>query len=202
MKRKILNLLIALICVPALMLCGCSKKDSDLPKINASVYFEESVEVHTYNNAKAKTIEFAELIAEDPDPLNIDCFTEIKVTAKNSWVYKMYIDCIYFYVYANEDATSEMVVNVTITNLVDEDKIGEQNAIETVQETCSLIPQKDDSILCKVDVKKTVATATGCTITFDINNSINGTVADDAGKATDFRWMIYGLEFYAEHRAY
>ena len=100
MKRKILNLLIALICVPALMLCGCSKKDSDLPKINASVYFEESVEVYTYNNAKAKTIEFAELIAEDPDPLNIDCFTEIKVTAKSSWVYKMYIDCIYFYVYA------------------------------------------------------------------------------------------------------
>ena len=202
MKRKILNLLIALICVPALMLCGCSKKDSDLPKINASVYFEETVTAYTYNNAKAKNIEFAELIAEDPDPLNIDCFTEIHVTAKSSWVYKMYIDCIYFYVYANADSTSEMIINVTITNLVDEDKIGEQNAIETIEETCSLIAQKDDSVLCKVEVKKTVATATGCKLTFDINNSINSTVADDQGNATDFRWMIYGLEFYAEHRAY
>ena len=55
MKRKILNLLIALICIPALMLCGCSKKDSDLPKINASVYFEETVSVLTFNNSKEKT---------------------------------------------------------------------------------------------------------------------------------------------------
>lgn len=202
MKRKILNLLIALICVPAIMLCGCSKKDSDLPKIDASVYFEEKALAYVYNSAKAKEVKFEELIAEEPDPLNIDSFTEIKITAKSAWVYKMYIDCIYFYVYANADATTEMVVNVTITNLVDEDKIGQQNAIETIEETCSLIPQKDDSVLCKVNVNKTVATATGCTITFDINNSINGTVADDEGEATDFRWMIYGLEFYAEHRAY
>ena len=202
MKRKILNLLIALICVPAIMLCGCSKKDSDLSKIDASVYFEEKAFAYVYNNAKAKEVKFEELIAEDPDPLNIDSFTEIKITAKSAWVYKMYIDCIYFYVYANAEATTEMVVNVTITNLVDEDKIGQQNAIETIEETCSLIPQKDDSVLCKVNVNKTVATATGCTITFDINNSINGTVADDSGNATDFRWMIYGLEFYAEHRAY
>ena len=202
MKRKILNLLIAIICVPTLVFCGCSKKKSDLPIINASVYFEESVSALTYNNSKEKKLELSTLIAEKPDPLNIDNFTEIKVTAKNVWVYKMYIDCIYFYVYANNDTTSEMIINVTITNLVDEDKISQQNAIETLQETCSLIPQKDDSILCKVDVKKTVATATGCTITFDINNSINGTVADDAGNATNFRWMIYGLEFYAEHRTY
>ena len=202
MKRKILNLLIALICAPAIMFCGCSEKESDLPKIDASVYFEEKVSVYTYNNAKAKEIEFAELIAEELDPLNVADFTEIIVTAKSAWVYKMYIDCIYFYVYANNDATTEMIINVTISNLVDENKINEQNAIETVEKTCSLIPQKEGSVLCKVDVKKTIATATGCTIKFDINNSINGTVADDEGRATDFRWMIYGLEFYAEHRAY
>lgn len=202
MKRKIFNLLIALICVPAITLCGCSKKKSDLPKINASAYFEETVSVYTYNNAKAKEIEFAELIAEKADPLNVADFTELTITAKSAWVYKMYIDCIYFYVYANEDATSEMIINVTITNLVDEDKIDSQNAIETIEETCSLIPKKEESILCKVEVKKTVATATGCTIKFDINNSINGTIADDQGIATNFRWMIYGLEIYAEHRAY
>lgn len=202
MKRKILNLFIALICVPSLMLCGCSKKDSDLPKIDAKVYFEESVTAYTYNNSKAKTIEFAELIAEKPDPLNIDSFTEIIVTAKSAWVYKMYIDCIYFYVYANSDTVEQMIVNVKITNLVDEDKISEASAIETVEETCSFIPKKEDSVLCKVDVKKTVATATGCTISFDIFNSTSGTVADEKGNSTDFRWMIYGLEFYAEHRAY
>ncbi len=202
MKRKILNFLIALICVPALLLCGCSEKESELPKIDAKVYFEEAVTAYTYNNAKAKTIKFSELIAEDLDPLNVDNFTEISVTAKSAWVYKMYIDCIYFYVYANADATEQMVVNVKITNLVDEDKIGEQKAIETIEETCSFVAKKEESVLCKVEVKKTVATATGCTISFDIYNSTSGTVADDTGKATDFRWMIYGLEFYAEHRAY
>lgn len=202
MKRKIFNFLIMLICVPAMMLCGCSKKKSSLPKIDASVYFEDTVSALTYNSANAKTLKLETLTAKKVDPLDIDNFTEIVVTAKSALVYKMYIDCIYFYVYANDTTDTEMVINVSITNLVAEDQISVSNASQTIEETCSFVPKKNGSVLCKVDVQKTIATATGCTITFDIYNSTNGTVADDNGDATNFRWTIYGLSFYAEHRAY
>lgn len=200
MKSKILKSMIAILCLPVLLLCGCSDKRSKLPKINASAYFESSVSYTTYGNTKASTLEFEELIMTEPDPLNVNSFDEIKVTAKSAWVYKMYIDAIYFYVYANKAATTEMIVNVKITNLADEDNISKPS--DDFAATCSLVPLANDSVLCKVEVKKTIATATGCTLSFDILNSTNGTVADDNGKPTDFRWMIYGLEIYAEHRTY
>ena len=201
MKHKILNIMIALMCLPIIALCSCSK-ETELPKIDASVYFESKVVVSTYNNTKTKNIDFADLILTEADPLNIDNYTEIKVTANSAWIYKMYIDKICFYVYTNQSADVEMIVNVKMTNLVNESEIGSKDAITTIEETCSFIPQENGSILCTVDVQKTVATATGCELSFDILNSTTGTVADEEGKATDFRWMIYGLEFYAEHRAY
>lgn len=202
MKRKIFNFLIMLICVPAIILCGCSKKKSNLPKIDASEYFENSVSALTYNSTNAKTLKFETLTAKNVNPLDVDNFTEIKITAKSALVYKMYIDCIYFYVYANNTTNTEMVINVSITNLVSEDEISNENSIKTIEETCSFIPKKNGSVLCKVDIQKTIATATGCTITFDIYNSTNGTVADDNGNSTNFKWTIYDLSFYAEHRTY
>ena len=93
-----------------------------------------------------------------------------------------------------------MIINTTITNLADENDIQNPSTFEALP--LGIIPQEDGSILCKIPVGKTVATATGCTITFDINNSTSGTVADNEGKITDFRWLIYGLEIYGEHRAY
>ena len=200
MKRKIFNLLIAALCVPIVALCGCSDKRSKLPKIDASVYLEPTVVATTYNNTKTKNVELADLLNKKADPLNVDNFVELKVTASSTWIYKMYIDRIYFYVYTNEATNVEMIVNISITNLADENDISHPN--DDFSKTCSFIPKAESSKLCYVDVNKTVATATGCTITFDIYNSTSGTVADNEGNATSFRWMIYGLEIYGEHRAY
>ena len=200
MKNKIFKIVIAILCIPMVMLCGCSDKPSKLPSINQIVYFEEKATALAYNNSKSKELKLADLISTSYDPLNVDSFTEIKLTAKSSWIYKMYIDCITFYVYANKTTEVEMIINTTITNLADENDIQNPSTFEALP--LGIIPQEDGSILCKIPVGKTVATATGCTITFDINNSTSGTVADNEGKITDFRWLIYGLEIYGEHRAY
>ena len=200
MKRNIFKILIALICVPILALCGCSNKLSKLPKLDATIYFEQTVKASTYGSTKTKDIDLSELLSTKADTLNIDSFTELKLTANSTWIYKMYINRIYFYVYTNEAASVEMIVNVSITNLADENDIQHPNNDFSVP--CSFVPTKAGSHLCYVDVNKTVATATGCTITFDILNSTSGTIADNEGNLTTFRWMIHGLEFYGEHRAY
>lgn len=200
MKRKILNLLVVAICVPILMFCACSNKRSSLPKVDASVYFQESVQASIYNNTKTKDIKLSDLTKSSVDELNLDSYVEIKLTANNTWIYKMYIDRIYFKVYTTEATGTEMIVNVSITNLADEDDMSHPSDDFSIP--CSFIPKKNGSTICYVDVEKTVATATGCTITFDIYNSTSGTVADNNGNLTSFRWLIYDLEFYAEHRAY
>lgn len=200
MKNKFLTFLIALICIPTLMFCGCSDKPSKLNKINQVIYFEEKVSAFAYNNPNEKTLKLEDIVDNDYDVLNVDSFTEIKLTAKSSWIYKMYIDCITFRIYTNLATEVEMIINTTITNLADEDDISNKSTFEALP--ISIIPEKDSSILCIIPINKTVATAEGCTITFDINNSTSGTVADNEGQITDFRWLIYDFELYGEHRAY
>ena len=200
MKNKILKIFTLLLCIPLAFMCGCSKKPSKLPKIDQTVYFESVATALTYGSNKTRDVQLEDLISNKADPLNVDSFTEITITAKSAWIYKMYIDCISFYVYTNQGADVEMIINTTITNLADENNISNPSTFESLP--LGLIPQPEGSILCVVEVKKTVATATGCKITFDINNSTNGTVSDDQGNITDFRWMIYDLEIYGEHRAY
>ena len=200
MKSKILKIVTAILCIPMIMLCGCSDKPSKLSSIDQTVYFESKASALAYNNSKTKELELKDIISDTADPLNIDSFVEIKLTAKSAWIYKMYIDCITFYVYANKTTDVEMIINTTITNMADEDDIKNPSTFEALP--LGIIPQENGSILCKIPVGKTVATATGCTITFDINNSTSGTVADNEGKITDFRWLIYGLEIYGEHRTY
>ena len=184
------------------MFCGCSKKLSNLQKIDVGFYFEKQATASTYNNTKEKTIDFAELLLTEPDPLNIDNYIEIKATANSAWIYKMYIDKICFYVYTNKNSAVEMIINVKMTNLANESDIGKENSAGEIAETCSFIPQENGSVFCTVNVQKTVATATGSELIFDILNSTSGTVADEEGNPTEFRWMIYGLEIYGEHRAY
>ena len=110
-----------------------------------------------------------------------------------------YIDYIYFYVYTNMETTTEMTVNVSITNLADENNI--ENPNNDFKADCSLMPQKDKSVLCAIKVQKVIATATGSTMIIDILQS-SELFSDGVGQDVDFKWIIYGLEFRAESRAY
>lgn len=200
MKSKLIKLLALVICVPLIMLCGCSKK-SKINEVDASVYLEPTATALTYNNTKSKDLELKDLIATEVNPLNVDSFVEIKVKGNNTWIYKMFIDKITFKVYTNNTTDVEMTIKVTITNLAEESDI--QNPKDVEFPPVSFIPEKEGSMLCTVDIDKVVAVAAkDCIITFDIYNSTTGTVADNNGAPTDFRWTIYDLSIYGEHRSY
>ncbi len=197
MKNKLLKSLTALLCVPIILLCGCSKK-SKLDTINASTYFNSAVACTVYGKEKQTSGNLSDLLAKKPNMGTIGQYTVFELKANSAWVYKMYIDYIYFYVYTNIETESQMTINIKMTNLASENNI--ENP-ETFEADCSLIPKKDGSILCEVKVQKVVATATGSTLTFDILDCpeiFSDSMAQDNG----FKWTIYGLEFYAESRAY
>lgn len=197
MKSKILNLIIAIFCIPVLFLCGCSNKRSELPKVEASVYIEDVAKYTTFDNSKEQSLKIDEFISPDLNPQNIKNFEKITITAKSSWIYKMYIDKIYFNFYSNKTTDTEMIVKLTITNLAKESEIGTKESVHSKELTCPFIPKENGFIECMFDIQETVAVATGCTMTIDINESINNELIED-----DFRWTIYNFEIYGEHRAY
>ncbi len=206
MKKNILKVLCAFLCIPIICLCGCSnKKKSKLNAIDINTYFSSTTTTTIYNDGTTNTSKTntENLTAEKPNKDIIDRYESFEIKANAEWIYKMYIDYIYFYVYTSENSSSELVVNITITNAVTESEIGKELEENTKFETqTSLIPQKDGSTLCEVAINRVVATATGSTLTFDVLNSIPQVFLDDNGKDNGLKWIIYGLEIHGESRAY
>ena len=200
MKKSLLKIITALLCIPILFVCGCSSKPSKLGTINPSAYFEDKTSYYLYNVSESKTMTFDSLTLEEPDKSLANSYIQLEVKAKPAMIYKMYIDYIYFYVYTNKETYSEMIVNVSLTNLCDEWDF--ENPTDDFSYPCSFLPVKDGSTLCIVEVKKVVAIlAETTTLKFDILNSTE-VFKDESGKDIGFKWSIYGLEFHAESRAY
>lgn len=197
MKKSILKLFTLLLCLP-LALCGCSKVKSKLETIHLPVYYNTKVSCDLYGKSTSIGIDLDDLTSKKPKYGLIAAYTKFELRANAAWVYKLYIDYIYFKVYTNM-ASSELIVNVNITNLASESDLSKPNDDFTAE--CSLIPQADESFICEVKVQKVIATATGSTITFDILNSPE-VFYDDFGKEIGFKWIIHDLKFYAEHRTY
>lgn len=197
MKKSILKLFTLLICLP-LAFCGCSKVKSKLDTIHLPVYYNNTVSCDIYGKTNSIGISLSDLTSKKPKYGLMAAYTKFELKANAAWVYKLYIDYIYFQVYTNMDS-SELIVNVKITNLASEDDLA--NPTNDFTAECSLIPQADESFICEVKVQKVIATATGSTITFDILNSPE-VFYDNFGKEIGFKWMIHDLKFYAEHRTY
>ena len=197
MKKSILKLFTLLLCLP-LALCGCSKVKSKLDTIDLSVYYNNTVSCDVYGKTNSIAVGLNELTSKKPNKSIASAYTQFELRANSAWVYKLYIDYIYFKVYTNLDS-SEMIVNVSITNLANEYDFENTNNDFTAE--CSLIPAEDDSFICEVKVQKVIATATGSTITFDILNSPE-VFHNSRGEEIGFKWLIYDLKFYAEHRSY
>lgn len=195
--KNLLKVLIAVICTPVLIFCGCSKSNIKIPKVDASVYLENEVKYTTFNNSKEQKLELTEFLITEADPANMRNFEKITITAKNAWIYKMYIEKICFNFHSNKVTTSEIVVKLTISNVAKEEEIGTENAVHTKELVCSLVPKANGYVECEYEINETVAVATGSTITIDINESINNELIE-----SDFRWTIFNLSIFGEHRAY
>ena len=199
MKKSILKLLTLMLCIP-LALCGCSKVKvkSKLDTIYLPVYYNNKVACSVYGKSDKVSVSIDDLTSKKPNKDILTAYTEFSLKANAAWVYKLYIDYIYFKVYTNK-ASSEMVINVSITNLAKENDF--ENANDDFVAECSFIPTKDGEFICEVKVQKVIATATGSTITFDILNSPE-VFFNEKGEDIEFKWVIYDLKFYAEHRTY
>lgn len=197
--KKIIILITSILCIPIMLLTGCSTKKSKLNKINVSAYFNETTSYSTFETTGEKSLPLNTFLKEEPDTKLADSFVQIKLKAISAMIYKMYIDCIYFYVYTNIETDSQMMINVTITNLANENNI--ENPTDDFAYSCSFIPKENGAILCTVPVKKVVATATGLNLSFDIFETTD-VFKDGLGNNTGFNWIIYGLTIHGESRAY
>lgn len=203
MKKKITKFFIVLLCLPTLFFCACGNSPSNLPSINMATYYEATAKTSLYKEDRSGTINLSDLTAPNPNKDTLAPYTQIILPGKLTWLYKMYIDCITFYVYTNEATDSEMIVNVSLTNMADENDRANVSTFKS--EPVSFKPEKDGSVFCKINVNKVIANATdpdSDSLMIDILNSVNGTVADSVGNLTSFRWTIYGLTIYGESRSY
>lgn len=203
MKKLKKSLLIFLL-MPVLIFCGCSK--SKVKPQNFTTYFSDNVATSIYNNngtATSMKIPSSVLAASTPNLTYANKYLSLEATAKGEWMYKMYVENIYFYVYTSHASETEMIVNVTLNNFVKEEDINNtDNEDKTLTAECSFFPKDNNSTLCKVEVNRVVATATTTTMEFDINHSVFGIICTESGEPNDFKWLIYGVEIVGESRTY
>ena len=204
--KKLKKSIFIFLMLPVMFLCGCSKSNIKPQDFNA--YFNDKVSCYIYKNngtSSSKDISAKTLAASTPDFDYADKYISLEATAKGEWLYKMYVESIYFYVYTSHEAATEMIINVTLTNFVEEKNINNKNTTDeekTLTAQCSFFPQEGNSTLCKVEVNRVVATATTTKIKFDINNSVHGILCTELSEPNDFKWLIDGLEIVGDSRTY
>lgn len=205
MKKFFKNALTLLLIVPIIALCSCSGKS--LQKVNFERYFESKVEVTTYKSTSKKNIDLTSLTSNKPNDSNYDSYTSFTLTADGTWLYKMYIEKIEFYIFTNEKTLEELIINFKMTNLVDESEYlkEDHSKIEPAEITSShsfKTKSTKGAFICTIPINKVVANPQTTTITIDILDSVYGTLTTEDGELSTFRWQIYGLSMFGESRSY
>lgn len=192
MKKSILSFLILMLFVPVMFFTGCSNK-TKLPEIKASRYFSSSVSTSLFDQTQKRQIQLSSITSKKPNKDHMDKYVQYELTGDGVWIYKMYIECIYFYVYTS-DTNEAMTITLTFTNLASESDLTKQ---ETVTKTCAVQPGKNKATLCKINIGKVVATATNTKLTIDIAQTASYDFFEN-----NFKWMIYDFSVYGESRSY
>ncbi len=200
MKKILYSALMFLLCVPVILFAGCSSV-SKFPSITPTTYFSEKVS-STLFNGSAKELSIKDLSSNSPNKKLLDTYYQIDISANSSWLYKMYIDCIYFKVYTQNKLDSQVTITIKITNTVKEEDISKENAEKDFSATCAFTPKKNGTTECKIKVGRTVADLTGAKITIDVSEYQGGIVMGDENVSSDLLWIIYNFRVYGESRSY
>jgi len=178
-------------------LAGCSK---GIPAIDMPTYFNTAVSSTIYknNSTSNKSLTLESFTTSSANTTKLDKYLDFTFTAKSSWIYKMYIEKIEFFVYTNTTPDTEMTFTIKISNLASEDKI---SSISQLEETQSIYPTAYEPYKLTLFVNKVVATATGMTMSIDISES-SELLLDKNNPDNNFKWQIYGLKIYGESREY
>lgn len=169
---------------------GCKDK----PKTKAITmdrYFNSQVSSKYGNNASAsETLKLSSFISESADTSTLKNRASITFEGETSWIYGMYIECIYISFYANKDIRLEQL-KYTITDL----DSGEYDSTLPegtfkLQDYLTGYVSKNKGLEFKIPVNKT-AKNSQLSITFTL---------EDNGIDSDFMWTLYNFKVYGETR--
>lgn len=202
MKKLLLKIFAFLCILPAFALCACKGDRSSLGSIDISRYFD-AVKV-TYSDNISRQIELSSLTKTKAEAGELNKYVKYEIQGNTTWIYKMYIDCIYFDIYTTDTSSGGngmMTIRFIMTGLADESTLLEGKKYDPVdfEYVFNFTPEKNGVTTCKVEINKVVATATGANISIDINESVENTVLDSS---KDFRWTIFNFQVYGESRTY
>ena len=198
MKKLSTLLFIIIISFSTLSFAACS--NNSLPTLNMAVYFKSNVSASVYktNVPTSKTIDISELTHSSFNATKMDRYLDFKIEANPNWIYKMYIEKIEFYAIPNISSDSQMTLTLSMTNLANENNL---SVAETFTDSLSNKTEKNSAQKFVFYINKTVAKATGSTITIDITEESSDLLSlkEDS---TEFKWQIYGFRVYGESREY
>ncbi len=187
-----------LIVCSAPLFTGC--KGGGLPKINTQVYFKPTISSNILSSgiSAARSLPLETITAQNADISKLDKYHDFKIESNTSYIYKMYIEKIEFYVFTNKSTSDEMIFTLKATNLAKENSL---NNAATFTETKGIYAEANKAIKVTFKIEQTVALASGTTITIDISES-NDLLLDKNSQNDQFKWLLYGFSVFGESREY
>lgn len=197
--KKLKNILIMFLFIPAMILCGCDDIKSNCNAVHSvEYYFEETIDCDIFNLPEREQY-LSNLTNPKVNKQMLDSYAQLTFTAKPAEIYHLYIEYIYFKVYMNQDSEFDFQLNINMTNVINESDVGVSDVEDneyTNMYSCKV--KKNSSAVFKIYVNRVVATSTGSVLTIDILNSEIYATDED----TSFKWCIYDFKIYGESRAY
>ena len=185
--KKILSIMLTVfISISSLLLSGCSQ--NGLSSIDMSTYYKSTIETTVYRNniSSSKSLTLENITSDSANTAVLDKYLDFKITANPSWVYKMYIEKIEFYVLTNESSDSQMAISLNVTNLAKE---SDTTSTDTFSELKSHVPHAWQAQKYSFSINQVISKATGSTISIDISES-SEVLVNKNNKDSDFKWMI------------
>ena len=184
---------LALLCSVLFVACG-GGRNVTLPKINSTRYLASTVATtYVENNVTLgpKNMSLSYFIENQVNKDSLKAHKTL-VFKGTSWMYKMYIEAVYFYFYCSDDKP----INQLEFTMVDLD--GGQDDDTSLPEGTYRVHQK-----IAIDAKS----HKGCLVRVDIGHkvldqefSITLSMANETSFNGSYSWTIYGLAIYGETR--
>lgn len=190
--KHIISIFLACFC--SFLCVGCnSGRNVTLPQINNSRYLSAQVESTYLSSGYSRTgnINLASFSTQQVDTTSVRAHKTLKFVG-TSWIYKMYIEAVYFYFYCTKD----IKLNDFKFTMVDLDGGNTEDSTlpegtYKVEQVISLSAKAEKGYLVRVDIGHTA---------LNEDFSIELSMANESAFDGECFWTIYGLAIYGETR--